>query len=108
MEIGDRTLQSIAKDIVAQVEMKRRRKLNVVFLPTRLADIRRDETVGAVYGNRPIEGQAEDALFVLTRDFNCHYRYVGEDTILFYADEGYPKTRKVRRLPEISNGVQIP
>lgn len=95
VEIGDRTLETIVKDIVAQVEAQRwgGRKLSIIFSPPGLANIRRDETVGAAYGNRPIAGQAEDALYVLSCDFYCHYRFIGDNTILFYADEGYPQKR---------------
>jgi hypothetical protein len=88
VEINNRTLRLVVQDIVGQVEAQRKGiKLRVIFSPEMLAENKR-EISGGVFGNPPVEGTADQALYIVALDYHCHCSYVGDNTILFYYIQG--------------------
>ena len=83
VKIEGRTLRAVVQDIVNQVEAAdgKGRKLSVVFSSQKLG-----EKTQVVFGNPPVEGTAEHALYLVGADFNCYFSGVEERTILCSED----------------------
>ena len=81
METEGRTLQQVAGDVINQVQVKegKGRRLHVIFSPESLSD-----KTQVVYGNPPIEGDSEHALYLLSYDYGCHFAIIEETTLVFY------------------------
>lgn len=84
VKIETRSLKSVVQDIVNQVESQdnRRIEVRVIFSPENLGGKSR---VG--FGNPPIEGKADHALYLVGADYNCYFSCVGNRTIIFSEHE---------------------
>ena len=40
-----------------------------------------------VFGNPPVEGIADNALFIVVCDYHCRVAYVNENTVLLFYDK---------------------
>src|ERR1700692_1257783 len=75
VETKHRTFGAVVQDVVKQVEVKTGKKIRIIFAPETLANntVERD---GGVIGNPPVEGTADDAMWIVQCDFHCHVRYI--------------------------------
>jgi hypothetical protein len=82
IESENRTLEEVLQDLLKQVEHKTGKSMKIIFSPKSLS-----KCPQCVFGNPPIEGKADDALYIVLCDYHCHVSYLNHNTLLFYYDK---------------------
>jgi len=83
VEIENRPLKEVVREVVAQLEIKSGKKMSIIFAPEGLAEKIREKS-GGVFSNRPIEGMADNVLDSIAMEYCCNIDWDSDDVIIFY------------------------
>lgn len=81
VETENKNLRMVVDEVLKQTEAKTGKKVNVIYATEEIANHRQ-----MVFGNPPMEGCADHALFIACCDFGCRMRYLDAHTILFFRE----------------------